>query len=167
MPARSWYRARFVQPLVRDLLVDRGMVVDTLETAVPWNALLDTHAAVRDALRSSLGNGAIVGAHVSHCYRDGASLYFTFLATTAEREQLQVWRDAKQAVAAVLQTHRAAVSHQHGVGVMHARLYEHSRGAPAVEALQALKESLDPRGILNPGKVGMPGDTASALNAVS
>jgi alkyldihydroxyacetonephosphate synthase len=48
----------------------------------------------------------------------------------------------------------ANVSHHHGVGVLKARTYQEQLGE-GVHALQAVKRSCDPDGILNPGKLAL------------
>ena len=47
------------------------------------------------------------------------------------------------------------LSHHHGVGINRARFMGEALG-PAFGVLRALKEALDPGGILNPGKLGLP-----------
>ena len=78
-----WRGARRASPAphLRDALLDRGVLVETLETATTWTGLAALHGAVRDALERALpATPPIVGCHVSHLYPDGASLYFTVLA---------------------------------------------------------------------------------------
>lgn len=47
------------------------------------------------------------------------------------------------------------LSHHHGVGLNRNRFVAEALG-PAVEVLRAAKAALDPNGILNPGKLGLP-----------
>ena len=78
----SWQRGRFEGPHLRDVLIDNGTLVETLETAHAYARLEELYAAVGQALADTIGRGGgrgIVMCHVSHVYRDGASLYFTFL----------------------------------------------------------------------------------------
>ncbi len=49
----------------------------------------------------------------------------------------------------------ASLSHHHGVGLNRARFMSEALGS-GFEVLVALKEALDPQGILNPGKMGLP-----------
>ena len=51
--------------------------------------------------------------------------------------------------------HGGALSHHHGVGLNRARFVRDALGAGA-DVLAALKGALDPHGILNPGKLGLP-----------
>ena len=85
-PGDAWEHGRYDGPYLRDELMELGYLVETLETAHTWTRLQDLYAAVGDALRASLSAGgapAIVMCHISHTYRDGASLYFTFIAPAA------------------------------------------------------------------------------------
>ena len=98
-PGAAWLRSRYPGPYLRDELLDRGVMVETLETATSWTNLQSLHAAVADALRNTLGERgtpALVMCHVSHLYPSGASLYFTFLARQ-EDDAMAQWRAAKTA----------------------------------------------------------------------
>ncbi len=48
-----------------------------------------------------------------------------------------------------------ALSHHHGVGLNRSRFLREALG-PAFDVLRATKGALDPNGILNPGKLGLP-----------
>ena len=51
--------------------------------------------------------------------------------------------------------HGGALSHHHGVGLNRSRFMRDALG-PAFDVLAATKAALDPNGILNPGKLGLP-----------
>ena len=51
--------------------------------------------------------------------------------------------------------HGASLSHHHGVGLNRARFLPDALGH-AFDVLVTLKHALDPHGILNPGKLGLP-----------
>ncbi len=168
MPARAWYHGRFRQPYARDVMMDRGLLVDTLETSVAWSRLPTLHHEVRTALEDAFGEGrCIVGSHLSHLYHDGASAYFTFLAAPQPGRELEQWRAAKRAVHAAIIRSGGSASHQHGVGTMHADLYEGLVSRVGAEALRAVRRRLDPHGLLNPGKLlEHPSDGQTSINAV-
>jgi alkyldihydroxyacetonephosphate synthase len=168
VPARAWYHGRFRQPYARDVMMDRGLLVDTLETSVVWSRLPSLHHEVRTALEGAFGVGrCIVGAHLSHLYHDGASAYFTFLASPEPGREIEQWRAAKRAVHAAIIRNGGSASHQHGVGTMHADLYEGLVSRVGAEALRAVRRRLDPNGVLNPGKLlERPGDGQLSINAV-
>ncbi|MFH1177534.1 MAG: FAD-binding oxidoreductase [Acidobacteriota bacterium] len=151
---RSWRRDRFRHPYLRDALLDAGWGVDTLETAATWAQL----PALRDAVRTALLRAAeerglrlTVLCHLSHAYRDGASLYFTFLWPLQAGRELVAWESFKSAATEALLAAGGTISHHHGVGTMHAPYLEQEVGPTGVEVLRRLAATLDPQGILNPG----------------
>ena len=84
--ARAGRGTASTAPHLRDDLMDRGVLVETLETATTWERLGALHDAVRGALADALAaTPPLVGCHVSHLYPDGASLYFTVLAAPGPR----------------------------------------------------------------------------------
>jgi alkyldihydroxyacetonephosphate synthase len=151
---RRWRAERFRHPYLRDELLSAGWGTDTLETAAPWATLGTLYSAVREAM---LGTGAQRGfrvavlCHLSHAYRDGASLYFTFLWPLARGAELAQWGALKGAATEALLAAGGTLSHHHGVGTMHAPYLEREVGPSGVAALSALARKLDPQGVLNPG----------------
>ena len=153
--ARAWEKGRFSGPYLRDELMDRRILVDTLETATTWDRLGPLHADVASAIRSSLevdGARAAVMCHVSHVYAAGASLYFTFVAAEAADAMAQ-WRAVKTAATQAIVAGGGTITHHHGVGVDHAPWLSAEIGDLGIDILKAIKAELDPAGILNPGKL--------------
>ena len=155
-PGAAWLRGRYRAPYLRDELLDRGVMVETLETATSWSRLLDLHRSVAAALRSSLerrGSPALVMCHISHLYPSGASLYYTFLARQEAGAELEQWRAAKGAAADAIEAAGATITHHHAVGRDHAPWMGAEVGELGLGVLRAAKERLDPGGIMNPGKL--------------
>jgi len=155
-PGRAWLRGRYAGPYLRDALLDRAVMVETLETAASWSDLPGLYAAVVAGLRDSLaarGTSPFVMCHVSHLYRTGASLYFTFIAPQEEGAELDQWRAAKQAASEAIVAKRGTITHHHAVGRDHAPWMSAEVGELGLELLRAAKARLDPRGIMNPGKL--------------
>ncbi|MBW3609703.1 MAG: FAD-binding oxidoreductase, partial [Actinobacteria bacterium] len=155
-PGAAWAKGRFHGGYLRDQLIGRGVLVETLETATTWTALTQTHRAIRDALHDALarrGTPAVVMCHVSHLYPTGASLYFTFLARQQPGGALAQWQAAKQAACEAIGAAGATITHHHAVGRDHAPYLPAEVGALGISALQAVKARVDPAGIMNPGKL--------------
>jgi alkyldihydroxyacetonephosphate synthase len=155
-PGRAWERGRYDGPYLRDELLDLGYMVETLETAHTWARLGELHDEVRAAIGAALatqGTPGIVMCHLSHAYRDGASLYFTFIATRRRAAELEQWRAAKAAASAAIIETGGTITHHHGIGRDHAPYMRAEVGEMGLEALRAVKERLDPAGIMNPGKL--------------
>ena len=154
-PGELWVRSRYKGPYLRDELLDRAILVDTLETAGSWTNLDSLYRATADALRSALserGTRPFVMCHVSHLYRSGASLYFTFMARQQD-DALAQWRAAKAAASEAIVAAGGTITHHHAVGRDHARWMRAEVGEMGLELIRAAKERLDPAGIMNPGKL--------------
>jgi alkyldihydroxyacetonephosphate synthase len=146
----AWAAARFAGPHLRDDLLDRGVLVETLETATRWSDLEELRRAVRAALEGALGR-ALVGCHVSHLYATGASLYFTVLAARDRDDPVGQWRRAKAAATDAIVAAGGTITHHHAVGRDHAEWLGAEVGPFGMELLRAVKERCDPAGIMNPG----------------
>ncbi|WP_410813806.1 FAD-binding oxidoreductase [Micromonospora sp. 067-2] len=147
---RQWARHRFDAPYLRDALLDAGAFAETVETAAYWSALPEVHDRVRQAILGALPDAALVLAHVSHVYETGASLYFTVICSPGS-DPIERWRRAKAAASDAIAAAGATISHHHGVGTDHRAWYAAEIGDVAVDLLRAVKQQLDPAGILNPG----------------
>lgn len=155
-PAKGWFTERFRHPYLRDDLMGRGVMVETLETATTWDRLEALYEAVRGALHQALdaaGTPGLVLCHLSHTYAQGASLYFTVMARAQNGGEIAQWQSIKTAAGDAIAREKAAVSHHHGIGIDHARWMAAQHGETGVALMSALKQSLDPAGVLNPGKL--------------
>jgi alkyldihydroxyacetonephosphate synthase len=149
-------RNYFAGPYLRDELLGMGVLVETLETATTWSRLQELYGAVGDRLRAALaarGTDALVMCHVSHLYRSGASLYFSFFARQERGAELDQWRAAKTAACDAIVGHGGTITHHHAIGRDHAAWMAQEVGELGVEALRGVKQKLDPAGIMNPGKL--------------
>lgn len=137
-----------------EALIGRGYVVDTMEIAGRWRDLPRIYEAAIAALRAVPGT-MVASAHQSHSYPDGACLYFTFAGQPDADERERYYRAAWDAATGAVLAGGGALSHHHGVGLNRARFVADALGEGAT-VLGALKAALDPHGILNPGKLGLP-----------
>jgi alkyldihydroxyacetonephosphate synthase len=157
---KRWYEGRFHGPYLREPMMDRGLGVDTLETATSWPKIDALYAAVKKALEDTIqqtaprpGARGIVACHISHSYPDGASLYFTYIFPRALDGDVAQWLAIKRAATDAIVAQGATISHHHGVGEDHLPWMKQEKGELGVEVLRAIKTTLDPKGILNPGKL--------------
>ena len=154
-PARAWEVGRFDAPYLRDALLSAGALCETLETATRWSNIPVLKAAVTNALTSALrdsGTAALVMCHISHVYPTGASLYFTVVAGQ-RGDATKQWNAAKTAAAEAILAHGGTITHHHAVGTDHRPWMAAEIGDLGVAVLRAVKQALDPAGILNPGKL--------------
>jgi alkyldihydroxyacetonephosphate synthase len=151
-PGRHWLEHRYgvsykMSPAFRD-----GAFVDTMEVASTWERLMDLY----DSVRGAISQHGLVMAHFSHAYPEGCSIYFTFAGhgetrAAAERTYDAIWRDGLTAATRVGGT----ISHHHGVGLLKSA-YMQGEHRESLSILRALKHTIDPDGIMNPGKLGLP-----------
>jgi len=95
--------------------------------------------------------------HISHSYPDGASLYFTYIFPRAlNGSDITQWHAIKQVASDAIVANGGTISHHHGVGEDHLPWIAQEKGALGLDVLRAVKRSLDPKGILNPGKLIPP-----------
>ena len=94
--------------------------------------------------------------HISHAYRDGASLYFTYIFPRALDREVDQWRAIKTAASDAIAANGGTISHHHGVGEDHLPWIAQEKGALGIDVLRAVKMALDPHGVMNPGKLIPP-----------
>ena len=135
-------------------LIRSGLVVDTFEIAALWRDLEAITDAVLGAVRGVDGT-LVCSVHQSHAYITGGCCYFTFAGQPPPNERERYYHAVYDAGMGAALARGAALSHHHGVGLNRARFVPHALGA-AFDVLVAIKAALDPRGILNPGKLGLP-----------
>ncbi|MFL0180269.1 MULTISPECIES: FAD-binding oxidoreductase [unclassified Mycobacterium] len=154
-PARAWEHGRFSAPYLRDSLLAAGALCETLETATDWARVPALKTAVTEALTTALGDSgtpALVLCHISHVYPTGASLYFTVVAGQ-RGNPIEQWQAAKVAAGDAIMRAGGTITHHHAVGADHRPWMSQEVGELGVQVLRAVKATLDPAGILNPGKL--------------
>ncbi len=162
----AWRRNRFRGPYLRNTLWELGYAVDTLETAVPWSKVQPLAEALRAGLNRALrsvGERGLITLHLSHIYPTGASLYLTaiFRRGRDPAETLDRWQRLKGTANRVILQHGGTISHQHGVGMDHLLAMEQEKGPLGLALLEGALAALDPRRIMNPGKL-LPGEPPPA-----
>ena len=131
-----------------------GFVVDTMEIAARWSDLDVVYERVLAAFRG-VEHMLLASAHLSHAYGDGACLYFTFGGRPPMDEREHFYREVWDAGLRATLAAGATLSHHHGVGLNRGRFVRDALGE-GFSVLEAAKQALDPHGILNPGKLGLP-----------
>jgi alkyldihydroxyacetonephosphate synthase len=152
--AGAWKSAFVDAPYLMNVLVSLGFIVDTFETAIPWDRFDALHTAVMermgDAMHRVCGAGSI-SCRFTHVYPDGPAPYYTFIAPSKPGGELAQWAELKRVASDTLIEMGATITHHHAVGRLHRPWYERQRPEPFAAALRAAKATLDPSGILNPG----------------
>ncbi len=148
-PVKEWLKQRYESAYLRDPLMDVGIMTDTVETSVTWDNLLNLWTNVRRYLESR--EKTHVMAHISHVYENGANLYFTFLSPMKPDEEVEDYLQYHKGLIDAIHANGGSLSHHHGIGRALAPWMEKEMGKTAMRLLQAIKDNLDPKGIMNPG----------------
>jgi alkyldihydroxyacetonephosphate synthase len=143
----QWKGTFFAAPYLRDGLARLGVVVETFETACTWSNFDALHAAVVEAAAP-----AVVTCRFTHVYPDGPAPYFTVYAEGRRGAEVEIWDELKGRISDALIAHGGTITHHHAVGRDHLPWY---RPGLFGAALQAVKQTLDPQGILNPGVLNL------------
>lgn len=153
-PVEHWLETRFDVSL-SSYLIRAGGLFETIEVSSLWRDALPLYEAMKRAIQAVPGT-MLVSGHWSHAYPEGVCLYLTVAAMPAggpgaHDEYYKALWDA--AMAACLEN-GGTISHHHGVGLVRARYLPAELG-PGYEWLKRLKAAADPKGLLNPGKMGL------------
>ena len=142
----KWSSGRFSDPYMRDNYQDFGVIIDTLECAMPWDEVDHIHDYVRKFIKSH--PNVICTCHISHCYQNGANLYFIWMQ---KDEGIEKFKEFHSGVLNAIQESGASISHHHGIGKLFAPYNAKQLGDVQMDMLKALKHHFDPNGIMNPG----------------
>ncbi len=148
-PVASWLEHRNHVPTFEKLL-GQGLVADTIEVAIDWNRIGELFDTVNERGAKVEGVFAMSG-HVSHCYTQGANIYFTFVAAEADpAKALAIYDQAWKTTIETTIELGGTIAHHHGIGRVRKEWLKAELGE-GVALLKALKKSFDPNGIMNPG----------------
>ena len=143
---KSWEKGRFNDPYLRDTLMDFSIITDTLECTVNWSNMAQVHRDVRKVCHA-LPN-TVVTTHMSHCYPQGANLYFIFITKMNDADEFKRYHTT---ILDAIQKSGAAISHHHGIGKMFAPWLEGYIGEKEYGVFKTLKNYFDPDYMMNPG----------------
>jgi alkyldihydroxyacetonephosphate synthase len=144
--AKKWEHTRYTEPYMREDLMDYGVVIDTLESAVTWDNLHTLHQGVREYIKERPQTMCMT--HASHFYPQGTNLYFIFLA---KMDDLDEFRKFHRGIIENILKYGGSLSHHHGIGRMIAPWIEAHLGHEQMAVLRTLKKHFDPNNIMNPG----------------
>ncbi len=131
-----------------------GLVTETMDAAVTWDRWPALDQAVRAALQGALDRvcgGGTVSCRFTHVYTDGPAPYFTFEGMGRLGAELEMYAEIKQAASDAIMASGGTITHHHAVGRLHRPWYDQQRPELFAQALKAVKRTLDPNGVLNPG----------------
>ncbi|MEI6622009.1 MAG: FAD-binding oxidoreductase [Actinomycetes bacterium] len=152
--AQAWREAFIAAPYLLNIGASMGLIMDTFETAVPWDRFEALHTAITTNVQATLDSECGAGSlscRFTHVYPDGPAPYYTFVAPGRYGHELDQWATIKQVASDTLLDFGATITHHHAVGRTHLPWAQRQRPTLFGEVLAAAKDTLDPDGIMNPG----------------
>ena len=123
---------------------------------VHWKDVSKLHQTLTKELNKSVAfnkNKGIFLAHISHVYPNAACMYFTLITPMLQGREIEQWQEIKNLVSDTILQNGGSISHHHSVGADHQKWYKKQTNPLALELLRSIKNKLDPKGIMNPGKL--------------
>ena len=153
--AGAW-RNKFLRgPYFREHQIARGVMRDTVETAITWDRFKDLHANVTAAglraIKEVTGRNGSFTCRFTHVYPDGPAPYFTWHAFGDKAKLPEQFLAIRALASDAMVASGGTITHHHAVGRVHRRWYDQQRPELFARALSAAKQALDPKSILNPG----------------
>jgi len=148
-----WKEKRFQSH--SDDFVNGGGFYDTIEVAAPWTVQSAMYTKIREEISGRHGEAALLSAHWSHAYSDGACMYITAkIPKVDDKTGFAIHADIWETVMRVCLEMGGTISHHHGIGYFRGSwMAEELNEGLAV--LRGLKAAMDPGHVLNPGKLGL------------
>ena len=146
---RKWLEQRYSSAYMRDPMMDTGIRIDTIETSVHYSRLIELWEAVRKYIKQD--GQTLCLTHISHTYETGANLYFIFVSPMLPKDELAQFEKFHKGIVATFVAHGGTLSHHHGVGRLVAHALDRQHSPATLAAWRAVKKTLDPKGIMNPG----------------
>lgn len=155
--AGAWRQTFLRAPYLRDMLVQLGVVAETFETAITWDRAEELITEIKRRLHRAVGAvcdcEAKVMCRLTHVYPDGAAPYFTVIIPGQRGQEIACWDQVKKVASESLYSLGATVTHHHAVGRHHMQTYRRQTPEPFQRGIAALKSSIDPAGVMNPGVI--------------
>ena len=150
-PVIHWLKTRFNVKESSEF-IPKGFIFDTVEVSIAWKNALSLYKAVISAMRKVEGM-VIASGHASHFYPQGVCFYFTFGGIPPKgKEAYEFYENAWDAIMEACLKSNGSISHHHGIGIIRAKWLKEEM-EERIKMLKKIKRAIDPRNIMNPGKM--------------
>jgi alkyldihydroxyacetonephosphate synthase len=161
--AGAW-RDKFLRgPYYREHQVARGVMRDTVESAIPWSRFKTFDTKVREAglkaIKEVTGRNGTFTCRFTHIYPDGPAPYYTWHAYGDKAKLPEQFLAIRSLASDAMIENGGTITHHHALGRVHRPWYDRQRPELFAKALSAAKQVLDPKWILNPGVLVDPPKT--------
>ncbi|MEB2793087.1 MAG: FAD-binding oxidoreductase [Caldisphaeraceae archaeon] len=150
--ASLWLKDRFEAKKKAEDYMQMGFLLDTIEVSSFWSSLYDVYSSIKNGLLSIKDSVVLnASAHADHFSLNGACLYFTVGGAPEKGPEAfyeAIWSKAMEACLSF----ECSISDHHGIGILRRPWIREELGS-SYALLKKLKEALDNRDIMNPGKL--------------
>jgi alkyldihydroxyacetonephosphate synthase len=127
----------------------------TIDVVATYSRIMAAYHALQEAVAKPYAErGLKLRSHLSHWYPWGAMIYARFVLPNGGDDAIalhdRIWKDGVTAALGA----GALMNDHHGVGLKLAPYMQAQHGA-GLDVLRRLQRSLDPNGVMNPGKLGL------------
>ncbi|MFW9922422.1 MAG: FAD-binding oxidoreductase [Candidatus Thorarchaeota archaeon] len=149
-PVKHWFETRF-KVTETSKYIPVGAILDTIEVSVMWENASNLYHNVTKAVKKIPGT-VISSGHASHFYPQGVCFYFTFAGVPIKSSDKEYWKKMWDTCIKTTIENGGSIAHHHGIGINRAKWMKQEWGG-ALPVLKKIKQTLDPKNILNPGKL--------------
>jgi alkyldihydroxyacetonephosphate synthase len=154
-PAHLWWKTRFDTSGIVHAISHSGRIADAIEVSALWK---DLPAIYESMMETVAQNGGQAFAHLSHVYPAGGGLYVIFAVQVDDDEAaVSTYQHIVDSMLKACLAEGGSISHHHGIGRGKSDLLPLEHGEAGMAILRAVKQAVDPYGIMNPGVLGLGG----------
>ena len=150
------YFLTFMIAYLRDFAAQYNFVAESFETSCPWSKVSTLCQNVKERLISSCKAKGIkedqvfASFRVTQLYETGAAVYvyfgFNYGGMNTERV-VEIYEDVENEAREEIMRSGGSLSHHHGVGKIRKRFIKKTLPAMALDLMQDVKVSLDPKNV--------------------
>ncbi len=150
-PVEHWFETRF-RVTETSAMPPYKIVFDTIEVASLWENASNIYHSVLESMKN-LHGVIMITAHVSHFYPNGVGIYFSFGGVPLkEQTDLDYYQECWNTIIKAVVDSGGSIAHHHGIGINRSHWMESEWGI-SMNTMKDIKKMLDPKNILNPGKI--------------
>jgi alkyldihydroxyacetonephosphate synthase len=144
------YSVTFAIAYIRDFLNKLGVLGETFETSAPWDRIEAITGKVEHELGRLCELHGVPGKpylsyRISQIYQAGVCIYFTMgFSGRGMKDAEKSYHEIEQRLRDVILEQGGSLSHHHGIGKVRRAFLPRVHSAGALQAIRAVKESLDP-----------------------
>ena len=152
------YFLTFAIAYVRDFAAQYSYIAESFETSCPWSKVSSLCSKVRERLIKACADRGIkrerlfVSFRVTQIYETGAAVYVYFgynygHSNIPKNKVVHVYEEIENECREEVLKQGGSLSHHHGIGKVRKRFMKDILPLPALEFMQEIKKSLDPKNV--------------------